>query len=492
VTPKIYFALLCYKAPHPHVVGCIAKGIRGLEHFDAFGCPDPETARNRVATEFFDSGDDVLVMCDHDIAWSDGTIEEIAARAHETGAVVGALCSKRFRGAGFAALAKEGQAALTIGQDGVESVHAIGTGLVAIPRVVLERVAAGVERVFVGEWEVLPVFDRIYVDENGRKRKLMEDYSFMHRVRELGIPILAATKPETIHYGDYGFTWRDAQKAAAPTPPRRFNVVVIRPEGYVGSNVFREMAILVRESLRDLGHVAEICENAFDSAAVNIVFGAHLLANAAELPPVPWVAYQLEQMADGAPQATDEYVAVLKRAAGVWNYSSEDQAWLEARGVASKLCPIGHHPALETCPPAAEQDIDVLFYGSKSERRAQVVEDLAASGVKVEARWCSVWGAERDALIARSKIVLNLHFHESTRVMEQVRISHLLNNGAFVLAEASASNPYGDAVATAPYPELAAACRMYLERPELRHEVAARGRAWLRSRPMTSYLREVI
>ncbi len=102
-----------------------------------------------------------------------------------------------------------------------------------------------------------------------------------------------------------------------------------------------------------------------------------------------------------------------------------------------------------------------------------------------------VYGRERDGHIARSRIVLNVHYYER-QIMEQVRVSYLLNNRRFVLSEASADNPYGAALATARHGGLAAACLHYLAHREARERLAAEGHEWLRRRPMVESLRVLL
>ena len=100
-----------------------------------------------------------------------------------------------------------------------------------------------------------------------------------------------------------------------------------------------------------------------------------------------------------------------------------------------------------------------------------------------------VFGAGRDAFVARSRLVLDIHYFEA-RLLEMPRIAHLLTNRAFVLAEESADNPYaGLGLATAPYHALAERCLDWLaDTPALeanRRSVADRFAAAL---PMTPLL----
>ena len=57
-------------------------------------------------------------------------------------------------------------------------------------------------------------------------------------------------------------------------------------------------------------------------------------------------------------------------------------------------------------------------------------------GINVKALF-GVYGRERDKLIARSKIVLNMH-HYSSQIFEIVRVFYLLTNRKAVVAECNA------------------------------------------------------
>ncbi len=72
-----------------------------------------------------------------------------------------------------------------------------------------------------------------------------------------------------------------------------------------------------------------------------------------------------------------------------------------------------------------------------------------------------VYGAARDTLIARAKVVLNLHFYEAS-IFEIVRVSYLLANRKAVVAECHDGTEVDpdmlDAVRPARYGQLVDAC----------------------------------
>jgi hypothetical protein len=102
----------------------------------------------------------------------------------------------------------------------------------------------------------------------------------------------------------------------------------------------------------------------------------------------------------------------------------------------------------------------VLFYGSLSERRKAAILALKDAGLKVAAAF-NAYGAERDAYIARAKVVLNLHYWEGNP-FEALRVSYLLNNRACVVSEESDDPVFEDfraGLAAAPYAGLVETCR---------------------------------
>lgn len=102
--------------------------------------------------------------------------------------------------------------------------------------------------------------------------------------------------------------------------------------------------------------------------------------------------------------------------------------------------PIGYHPSMtrfEACP-AEDRDIDVIFCGCINERRHAVIEALREYGLNVVLP--IVFGKERDALIARSKLALDMRYYEDG-IFPALRSLHLASNKIPVLAETSDEMP---------------------------------------------------
>ena len=198
--------------------------------------------------------------------------------------------------------------------------------------------------------------------------------------------------------------------------------------------------------------------------------------------------YNLEQIVEGAIWVTPGYLELLRHHR-VWDYSARNCAALRDLSVHEpRHVALGYSVALERISPSVE-DIDVLFYGVYNERRLAVLRSLAKRGLKV-VHANGVYGKERDDLVARARIVLNVHFYEQSR-LEVPRCFYLMANGRFVLSEASPDTEetgFAGGMAFAPYAELESACVWYLEHAAERAAVAAAGRDLLHKRPQSALL----
>jgi hypothetical protein len=274
----------------------------------------------------------------------------------------------------------------------------------------------------------------------------------------------------------------------------RFAIVTVAPAGYAHAGAFAEISAAYHHALIELGHVSVQTVNTLVPGARHIVFGANLLGAADALPPDS-IIVNLEQLA-GNPYLPDAYRELLRRHT-VWEYSATNMLTLVALGCpAPRHVPIGYVPQLSRIAALApeRQDIDVLFYGSLNARRNAVLEGIAARGLSVKTLF-GVYGDERDAWIARSRIVLNMHFHDS-RILEAVRISYLLANGVFVVSErgsdAAEAARFEGGVAFAAFDRLVETCALHAADNGARRRIAARGRELIQHQPQTAWLKRAL
>lgn len=241
-----------------------------------------------------------------------------------------------------------------------------------------------------------------------------------------------------------------------------YNVVQIKPEGYVHAAAFDEIAEGVAAALRELGHNVRLSFNAVDPEATNIVLGAHLL-KATDVGALPdnTVIYNFEQLHKEGWFMSSDYRTFMERFQ-VWDYSPRNLEFLADVNTSHppQLVPIGYAAPLSRIPRADQQNIDVLFYGCVNERRLAILQKLQAAGLNVQLL-TGVYGTQRDAFIARSKVVLNMHFFD-TKIFELARVSYLLANHKAVVSEFDPATHIDaelkQALTLAPYDELVDTC----------------------------------
>jgi hypothetical protein len=171
------------------------------------------------------------------------------------------------------------------------------------------------------------------------------------------------------------------------------------------------------------------------------------------LPPSA-ILYNLEPLPSQPPPWLTPVVLSAYRGCRVLDYGGLQTIWWTGLRMPAQWVPVGYVPELTQIAPAANQDIDVLFYGTPNPRRLRVLEALKAAGLRVAAAF-GVCGLQRDALIARAKLVLNVHYYDPMPVFEVVRVSYLSANRKVVVAEHSPDTDVEpdlrDAVRLAPY-----------------------------------------
>lgn len=159
------------------------------------------------------------------------------------------------------------------------------------------------------------------------------------------------------------------------------------------------------------------------------------------------VVYNLEQLFPGSKWVNDKSRAWWDDADELWDYDRDNILFLQERGYDPKYVPMSYCPLLATVPDA-EKDIDVLFYGSLTKRRAYAM-----------ARWINksefsyhtaiiagVTGDRLDNYIARSKVIVNIHAFEENSRQEQVRLFKLVANRCCVVSERSPINYMGNSI----------------------------------------------
>lgn len=189
------------------------------------------------------------------------------------------------------------------------------------------------------------------------------------------------------------------------------------------------------------------------------------------------------------------WVNAMRRATAVWDYYKPNVAYAASLGIRSSYVPFGFSPYYEevfrrsTEGKSIPQDIDVLFFGGLSPRRKATLDGLRARGLTVHAvtRDNPAYGERLDELLARTRIVLDVHFHSDpvAHTANFARLDYLLSNRIFVLHESTAdgaeSASFRKFVSTCDYREIPSRCAYYLGRPDERARIADATYHWFKS-----------
>jgi len=269
----------------------------------------------------------------------------------------------------------------------------------------------------------------------------------------------------------------------------------VRPRGYVHAAAFDELIDTLAAAFATLGVPVEIVHGEpLSDGIVSFVFGAHLLPPEAALPRSS-VIMNFEQFQSGIFARRPHYIELL-RTHRVLDYSARNVAWIRAQTGNPRVLQlkIGAVPARASIPPVAAQDIDVLFYSSINARRQAILDGIAAAGLHVEAV-TGVYGEESDRLIARAKLVLNVHYYDD-KIHELVRTSHLLANRKAVVSECDEDTEIDDdvreALVAVPYERLVATCIDLAKDDARRRAVEQHGFDTFLRRDQTQFLAEVL
>lgn len=272
----------------------------------------------------------------------------------------------------------------------------------------------------------------------------------------------------------------------------KFAILIVSPPGYIHSAAFNEVATTLHSGLKNLGHDSIITKIPFPDR-YNIILGCNLLPSSNVNLPRHSILYNLEQISLDSSWFSSDLLQFFRNYP-LWDYSERNLKALTKMGITNvQHLPVGFTSKTSELPQV-DQDIDVLFYGSINQRRKHIIDQLINKGIKVKVI-NGLYGYPRDQLIARSKIIINIHFYEA-KVFEIVRISHLLANSKFVISETGPDSEdqqyFHPGLVFTPYDNLVETCLEYLDRPHDRKLIASQGYQLMRQRPIEQYLTNVI
>lgn len=242
---------------------------------------------------------------------------------------------------------------------------------------------------------------------------------------------------------------------------------------YFENITFKDIVYELQKCFQDVGIETLVTSeiNKTNYLDLYIIFGMNDFS--AERPH-NYIVYQLEQTTgnDESKWFGKVYLDHLKNALQIWDYSLVNYQNLRKLGFKNiKYVPMQYMKTVDrfhSVEPFPEKDIDVFFFGSLNDRRSQLINELKNHGLNVVIG-NNTWGEDREQLISRSKLVLNIHYFQNA-ILETVRLSYLLSNNCIVISETS-QDPILDRwhskyVKLVPYESLVQTCLDFHHNPE--------------------------
>ena len=276
------------------------------------------------------------------------------------------------------------------------------------------------------------------------------------------------------------------------------NVCLIKPKNYIHYLALQELAELIHFSVLELGLKSQITFNYCDNnpSTKNIVLGAHLLNdNLIEDIPENTIIFNTEQIESITENWKKKILNLAKKNIIFWDYSQYNLDYLSKTiNIKGKLFQIGYQKELNRINHNIDKNIDVLFYGSINARREHIINKLKDKKINVKTLF-GVYGNERDDLIARSKLILNMHMYDS-KIFEIVRVFYLLTNSIPVLTEAGSdtkfNNDFLDLICKSTYENIEKNIIYLLENDKKRIELGENGLNAIKKFPQIKFTEQIL
>lgn len=274
----------------------------------------------------------------------------------------------------------------------------------------------------------------------------------------------------------------------------RFHLVHCIPDPRMhGLNGYKEVIETIYWGLGQLGHQVSYAVNSFSHNSTNIVFGAQVVAlEVLKTLSRDTVIYNFEQLRGGNPDQLNPRLKYCATRFAIWDYSFANlEAWAKLDRTDVQVVPVGYAPILSRIPKAQLQDIDVLFYGTPGRNRTDIFEALSRRGLTVMFV-CGMYGAARDNLISRAKLVLNINLYEFAKIFEVVRVSYLLANRKAVISDYApdtyVEEDMGRSIRFSPLNDMVDNCYELIENHAKRTELEEAGFAAIAKRDIRAIL----
>ena len=157
--------------------------------------------------------------------------------------------------------------------------------------------------------------------------------------------------------------------------------------------------------------------------------------------PPRYIMWQIEQTDISnnslVPKFNERYFQDLQNSICVFEMSRDNIKFYQEKIYPT---PIYYQPLpfaqLTDCNSKQEYLYDIVFFGTPNPRRMVILESLRKKlPSEIKTNWLyKIYNSERDEILQKTKIVLNLHYYENP-VLETDRFNIAINNNCYILSE---------------------------------------------------------
>ena len=218
---------------------------------------------------------------------------------------------------------------------------------------------------------------------------------------------------------------------------RAVNICVIHKIGFSHTEAFREAAERIEEECRRREISCTTRSEEDPNADLNIVFGSHLEpSKILQFDQNKCLIINLERLqALNESKENELYIKLLNTFRYI-DFSGANAEYCKKEKIASPL--YLYRPWFEAKWKRVINEIektwDVCLIGSITPRRQVIVDQLEQAGLSVTSRF-NCYSYERDEVLSKSKVCINVHAYEGNKTAELWRLNYLAANQVRVISE---------------------------------------------------------
>ena len=219
----------------------------------------------------------------------------------------------------------------------------------------------------------------------------------------------------------------------------KVNICITKLPGYSHTEAFRELSERIEAECMRQKIPCSITNNWQIEADINYVLGAHLEPRKyRNVDANRTILVNLERLASlKKNETTNKYIELLQQYRYI-DFSSENSEYCRRKGLQQPI--YLYRPWYDKAWTRTQNEIDkewdVCLIGSITPRREKLAQELNNAGIKTICAF-NCYASERDEILSKSKIALNVHAYDNSNAAEILRLAYYISNNLNIVSEKS-------------------------------------------------------